>query len=254
MSDEERLDDPLGPEPSPSESVLPILSISSLLQGPGDMGLTPAEHDELRAIQQSFIILGPAAGAVLICPGNQVGVPEDKLCPYAAKCPLLRAQKAPQGRLCPIERSLTEERFSSWCSTIDKDPGRLNEADRSTVAALVWIDIQEQRCVNIMSSGEASRLTQTNVTEAVPFSTTDPLTHELINDVLPLTWERVIHVNTQLLDQLVERRRMILKDWMITPEQKWKIDKAEGKRRGTDLGTQQSILGDKARKGDPIYY
>lgn len=250
---DERIDDPFGPEPSPSDLAPAVISFSSLLPSAGDMGLTPAELDEFKAVQQSFVILGPAAGSVLICPGNQEDVPEDKLCPYAAKCPALRAHKAPQGRLCPIERHLTEERFSSWCSTIGKDPIKLDEVDRSTVASLVWIDIQEQRCVNILATGEAARLTQTNITEAVPFSTTNAA-GVLVNEALPLTWERVVHVNTQLLDQLVERRRMILKDAMLTPEQKWKIDKAEGKRKGTDLGTQQSILGDRLRKNDPTFY
>jgi hypothetical protein len=70
---------------------------------------------------------------------------------------------------------------------------------------------------------------------------------------LPLTWERVLHINAELLAQLGERRRMILKDWMLTPEQKWKIAKAEGKAKGNDIGTQQSIRGDKLRKLDPDF-
>jgi hypothetical protein len=63
----------------------------------------------------------------------------------------------------------------------------------------------------------------------------------------------VLHINAELLAQLGERRRMILKDWMLTPEQKWKIAKAEGKAKGNDIGTQQSIRGDKLRKLDPDF-
>ena len=109
---------------------------SSLLGTADELGLTMDESKELASFQRSLVILGPAGGAVLLCPGNQVGVPTEQRCAYAAKCPLLRAGKAPADKLCPIERSITEERFSSWSRTIGQDPEYLTEDARSTVATL----------------------------------------------------------------------------------------------------------------------
>jgi hypothetical protein len=227
-------------------------SFSSILGESTDLNLSVEESKELLAFQKSLVILGPAGGAVMMCPGNQTNArPEDK-CPYFAKCPLLRAQKAPKDKMCPIERMITEERFSAWSREVGQDPECLTEDARATVSTLTYIDLQEQRCTNILSTGEAARLTQTNVTEAINFTTigTDGAQTQT---VLPLTWERVLHINAELLAQLQERRRMILKDWMLTPEQKWKIAKAEGKAKGNDIGSQQSARGDILRKLDPDF-
>jgi len=135
---------------------------------------------------------------------------------------------------------------------VGQDPECLTEDARATVSTLTYIDLQEQRCTNILSTGEAARLTQTNVTEAINF-TTIGADGAQTQTVLPLTWERVLHINAELLAQLQERRRMILKDWMLTPEQKWKIAKAEGKAKGNDIGSQQSARGDILRKLDPDF-
>ena len=186
---------------------------SSLLGTSAELGLTMDESKELVAFQRSLVILGPAGGAVMLCPGNQVGVSPEQRCAYAAKCPLLRAGKAPADKLCPIERAITEERFSAWSRAIGQDPEYLTEDGRATVSSLTYIDLQEQRCTNILSTGEAARLTQTNVTEAINFTTVDQEGGQT-QTVLPLTWERVLHINAELLAQLGERRRMILKDWM----------------------------------------
>lgn len=225
----------------------PKFSYDALLPKPKNLALSQDQVAELASFEAALVILGPAAGAVLMCPGNQEGLADDKKCPYFAKCPLLKMKKAPEGDLCPIERVITEERFSSWCRVLGQEPGELTEDVRVVVSTLVWIDLEEQRCVNILSTGEAARLTQVNVTEALTYSADNngPPT------VLPLTWERVLHVNTQRLGELVEERRMLLKDMMLTPEQKWKIAKAEGKSKGTDLGSQQSTRGDKLRLLDP---
>jgi hypothetical protein len=247
-----RIDDLIELDPAERASLSPSSSFTSILGSTAEMDLTNEESMELLAFQRSLIILGPAGGAVLMCPGNQVNVrPEDR-CPYAAKCPLLRAQKAPNGKLCPIERTITEQRFSSWARTVGQEPDDLTEDARATVSQLTYIDLQEQRCTNILSTAEAARLTQTNVTEAINFSVTDANGNQT-QEIIPLTWERVLHINAELLAQLQERRRMILKDWMLTPEQKWKIAKAEGKAKGNDIGTQQSARGDKLRKLDPDF-
>lgn len=230
----------------------PAFSFTSILGTTAELGLTQPEALELKAFQQSLVILGPAGGSVLICPGNQINVKSEDRCAYAAKCPLLRMEKAPEGKLCPIERLLVEERFSSWCRTIGQEPDQLTEDARAMVSTLTYIDVQEQRCVNILSAGEGARLTQVNVTDAISFATQDA-EGGTNQQVLPLTWERVLHINAELLAQLEARRRMILKDWMLTPEQKWKIAKAEGKAKGNDIGTEQSARGDKLRKLDPDF-
>lgn len=226
----------------------PKINFDSLLPKPKNLQLTPTEVQELSSFKASLVLLGPAGGAVLVCPGNQEDLTPDQKCPYAAKCPLLRVKKAPKGELCPIERVITEQRFVAWCERIGQDPTQLTEDARITVSELVWLDLQEQRCVNILSTGEAARLTQVNVTEAINFTGPDNQ-----QTVLPLTWERVLHVNTIRLDNIQDRRRLILKDWMLTPEQQWKIKKAEGKAKGNDLGSAQAARGDKLRKLDPAF-
>lgn len=239
-------------EPMDQAVLAKTSSFTSILGSTEDLDLTLEESRELVAFQRSLVILGPAGGAVLLCPGNQINTPPEQRCAYAAKCPLLRARKAPEGKLCPIERNITEERFSSWAATIGQDPENLTEDARATVSTLTYIDLQEQRSMHILSTGEAARLTQTNVTEAINFTEVDS-DGVPRQTVLPLTWERVLHINAELLATLQERRRMILKDWMLTPEQKWKISKAEGKAKGNDIGTQQSARGDKLRKLDPDF-
>jgi hypothetical protein len=222
--------------PPPSEQdEIPQLALSTLLPSPV-MELTDEENAEVKAHQLAARVLGPAAGAVLVCPGNQVGVPDEQKCPYFAKCPLLRVHKAPLGRLCPFEKDMIESRFGAWCHELDIQPDQLLESERATIADLVWLDIQEQRCLNILSSGKASRLTQINVKESNPESGEH------------LAWERVTHANMELLDRIHTQRRMIFKDWELTPEMKTKKAKLEGKGRGTDLGSQLSAKADKLRR------
>jgi hypothetical protein len=219
-----------------------------LLPKATDLNLSQSQVDELAAFEASLVILGPAAGSVLVCPGNQEDLTEDKKCPYAAKCPLLRMKKAPQGKLCPIERTITEQRFSSWCKVVGQEPDQLTEDMRALVSDLTWMDLQIQRCVNILSAGDAARLTQVNITEAVNY--TDAENNQ---QVLPLTWERVLHVTTERLDNLQDRRRMLLKDAMITNEQRWRIAKSETNTKGTDLGSRQAVRAAKLRSLDPAY-
>ena len=151
----------------------------------GDLGLTKEEADQLEAFQTSSEILGPAAGSVLLCPGNQVGTPLDKRCAYYFKCPLRRAGKAPADKLCPIEMDKVNKRFSKWCKELGEDPMDLTESDRSVIADLVWIDLQVDRCVNILAVGEDSRLVHKNVTEAMLLDPEDA--------PIPITYEIVLH-------------------------------------------------------------
>lgn len=212
---------------------------SSLLPHPSIGEIPDASTQRLMQFQTALVVIGQAAGGVLVCPGNQVGVAETSRCPYAAKCELLRLQQAPQGELCPIERELALARFYGWAATIHADPRNLMEDQRAVIAELTWIDVQEQRCTNILSRGESSRLTQINVKDS------NPETGEWIS------WERVIHSNTVLLESLHTRRRMIMKEWMLTPEQKFKAAKAMGKLgSGDDMSRKLSTRADKLRHLD----
>jgi hypothetical protein len=213
----------------------PKLNLSTLLP-PTAIDLTPEEVSLVQGQQQATRILGPAAASVLVCAGNQAGVPEDRRCPYSAKCALLRLHKAPQDHLCPFERDLVESRFAAWCTELGHDPGELPESVRAVVADLVWLDIQEQRCLAILAKGEAARLTQINVKEVHP----DTGEH--------LSWERVIHANVDMLDRIHTQRRMIFKDWELTPEMKTRKAKLEGKGKGDDLSSQLASKADKLRR------
>src|SRR5271157_3079589 len=114
------------------------IDLNSLLPNPPLQGLTAAEGQALQQFQQALIVLGQAAGGALVCPGNQIGVADASRCPYAAKCEILKLQKAPQGELCPIERELLLARFKGWCKhpSINVELENLREDQRSVVAEL----------------------------------------------------------------------------------------------------------------------
>jgi len=57
--------------PVPTENVIGLLATSE------DLGLTVEEKQELDNYQSALRILGPAAGAVLMCPGNQENVADE---------------------------------------------------------------------------------------------------------------------------------------------------------------------------------
>lgn len=227
--------------PAPASIPTSQFSVTSLIASEEDLGLTVDEKKALETYQTALLVLGPAAGSVLLCPGNQDNLAEQDRCPYSAKCPLLRMGKAPGNHLCPLEVKVTEERFGAWCREFGKEPARLDESDRSAISDLVWIDLQEQRCLHIVAKGEEARLTVINPKDVHP------------ETLEPISWERVIHPNVELLAQLQTQRRMILKDWMLTPEQKWKVARAEGKGSGKDIASQQSAKADKLRRlGSPV--
>lgn len=213
-----------------------VPDLETLLPMPSSGDLSTSETKRHQQFQTALVVMGQAAGVALVCPGNQIGVADASRCAYAAKCELLKAQKAPQGELCPIEREIILARFTGWCNTIGADPKALREDQRAVVAELVEIDIQDQRCSNILSRGEAALLTQISVKDS------NPETGEWIS------WERVLHSNAILQESLHTRRRMIMKEWMLTPIEKFKAAKAMGKLgTGDDLGKKMSARADKLR-------
>lgn len=223
------------PEDLPLFPVVTNSNVNSLLATSEDLGLTVDEQQEFDNYQTALKILGPAAGAVLMCPGNQDNVADEDRCPYSSKCPLLRMHKAPENKMCPVERLIVEERFNAWSRELNTDPVAAKESDRVAISDLCWIDLQMQRSLHIISKGDEARLTVTNPKDVHP------------ETFLPISWEKVVHPNVELLVQLQTTRRMILKDWMLTPEQVWKRAKAEGKGTGKDLSSVQSARADKLR-------
>jgi hypothetical protein len=209
------------------QSLLPIADIP---------GLTQQERDQASQLQQAFNILGPAGGQALVCPGNQIGIPESERCPYSSKCVLLRAQKAPQGELCPIEAQQITRTFIDWAAEIDRTSTTLTAAERAFVSEITWIDTQTHRCTSILAKARFAGLTQQNPKEVHP------------ETLEPMTWETAIHSNNELLIQLSTQRRMLLKDWMITPEQKAKKARWEGRNTGDDYSSKQAAKADRLRK------
>ena len=232
-------DEPRDLVPTEQPDLPAPVDINSLLPQPSLAQLTSTEAATLQQFQRALIVIGKSAGGALVCPGNQIGVADASKCPYSAKCELLRVQKAPANDLCPIERDFILARFHSWCETLKADPANLREDIRSTVDELVYLDVQEARCASILSKGEAARLSQINVKDS------HPETGEWIS------WERVIHANALMLESLHTRKRMIMKEWMLTPEQKFKAAKAMGRLgNDNDLSKRLSSRADKLRTLD----
>jgi hypothetical protein len=232
------------PPPSSEETSphLPVKSpppLGSLLATEADYGLTVEEQKEVTAYQKTMAILGPAGGAILVCPGNQDDIDEQDKCPHSAKCPLLRMHKAVPDKLCMFELQMTQDRFGAWCQELEADPIEIKESERVSVSDLVWLDVQQHRCLNILSKnsgGEETRLLVTNPKEVHP------------ETFQPIAWEKKLHPVVERLTQIISERRLILKDLLLTREAKWKVARAEGKGSGKDLASRQSSRADKLRK------
>lgn len=210
--------------------------LNELLPITSGSNLTEREKADASRHQNALNILGPAAGAALVCPGNQSGWEEHDKCPYSAKCVLLRARKAPEGELCPIEAEHISTQFKAWTQELGKTVITLTASERSVVSELVWLDVQEHRCASILSKGNAARMTQMNPKEVHP------------ETLEPIAWERVIHANAELLDRIHNKRRMLLKEWMLNPEQKAKKARWENKGTGTDQSSLQAEFAARLRK------
>jgi len=70
---------------------------------------------------------------------------------HAARCPLAQMRKAPEGQYCPFEVDYVRVRFASWLDELGRTLDTLEASERSTIANLVYIDLQEQRCLAILS-------------------------------------------------------------------------------------------------------
>lgn len=186
--------------------------------------LTESETAEVSEWQQSRLVLGSAISVVMMC---------DLMCPRLGMCPLARAHKAPFGYKCPLELHQATERFSGWCDELGVNPMALAESERAAVSELVRIDIQIQRCLDILAQGEATKLTDRSVTD-------------VDTNGVPICFETVIHQNEQLLDTLQSQRSRILKEWELTPEMRSKKNKGVLKAVA-DLATRTTENADRLR-------
>jgi len=212
-----------------TKPVLPIIQSTqdrfSALLPTSKIDLTPEEQKAVNTYQEARLVLGAAGAAPMICAGEQ--------CPVAEICPLMKIHKAPLGEICPFEANYVIERFSGWMKELDKTETNMTETERSSIAQLVVIDIQEQRCLAIMSRGKQAAMTDLSVKEV------DLQTGEA------LSYEKVVHANMQIIQELRTARRMILDDMERT--EKAQTRKIKISMKGKDLATRQSKNADAIR-------
>jgi hypothetical protein len=199
-----------------------------------DGDLTPEEQKKVQVYQEARLVLGSAGVAPMRCAGPA--------CPIATTCPLVKINKAPLNEICPFEANYVVERFAGWMGELERNEQNLNETDRSSIAQLVVIDLQEQRCLSIMSEGKAASMTDLSVKE-VDMQTGDAL-----------SYEKIVHANMQILQELRTARRMILDDMERTERAKTRRLKTLQGKTGKDLASRQSANADKVRNAlDPTY-
>ena len=202
-----------------------LLSIANLQ-------LTPDEQARVEKYQQARLILGASGAAVLVCRGTH--------CCFAASCPLVAINKAPLDELCPFEANYVTERFLAWMMEMERTLETLSESERAVISNLVYIDLQEQRCTSALSRAENALMVSRSVRD-VDLETGQPI-----------CWEDVIHINRQILSSLTTERRMLLKDFELTPEAKSKRRKLLGEVEEDNLAKRQSALFAQLRKNKAV--
>lgn len=200
----------------------------SLLLPTGHIDLTVEEKKKVQVYQDARLVLGSAGVAPMRCAGPA--------CPIANTCPLIKMNKAPLGEICPFEANYVVERFTGWMTELERTEITINETDRSSIAQLVVIDLQEQRCLSIMSEGKAAAMTDMAVKEV------DLQTGEA------LSYEKIVHANMQIIQELRTARRMILDDMERSEKAKTRKLKTLSGKTGKDLATRQSANADKVRQ------
>jgi hypothetical protein len=200
----------------------------SLLLPTGHIDLTTEEKQKVQVYQEARLVLGSAGVAPMRCAGEA--------CPIATTCPLIKMKKPPIGEICPFEANYVVERFTGWMTELERTELTITETDRSSIAQLVVIDLQEQRCLSIMSEGKAAAMTDMAVKEV------DLQTGEA------LSYEKIVHANMQIVQELRTARRMILDDMERSEKAKTRKLKTLQGKTGKDLATRQSANADRVRK------
>ena len=199
-----------------------------LLLPHGNIDLTTEEMKAVQVYQEARLVLGSAGVAPMRCAGEA--------CPIANTCPLVKAKKPPVGQLCPFEANYVVNRFAGWMRDLNKTEATMTETERSSIAQLVVIDLQEQRCLAIMSEGKAAAMTDLSVKE-VDLQTGDAL-----------SYEKIVHANMQILAELRTARRMLLDDMEKTEKAQTRRLKTLQGHTGKDLASRQSATADKVRQ------
>lgn len=226
--------------------ISPIERFASLLPT-GSIDLTTEEKQKIQIYQEARLVLGSAGVAPMRCAGEgqqaSAALPKGIApCPIAGTCPLVKMKKAPIGEICPFEANYVVERFTGWMKELIKTEATLTETDRSSIAQLVVIDLQEQRCLSIMSEGKAAAMTDLAVKEV------DLQTGEA------LSYEKIVHANMQIIQELRTARRMILDDMERTERAKTRRLKIFQGKDGKDLASRQSANADKVRQAIDAEY
>lgn len=172
---------------------------------------TAKERKAIEARQQVMLALGPSGAAPVECNSS---------CPVRSSCELVKFGKAPDGQPCPFEVQFVLDRFSSWLEELDRTFDEMTASERAQVSSLVWLDLQERRCLQALARIEGGAMVQTVIRQA------NPKTGE------PLAWEVAIHPLAERLDQIMERRRNILRDLELTREMRTKRERALAQIRG----------------------
>lgn len=188
--------------------------------------LTPEEQIIVQRHQEARIVLGVAAAVIMTCAGEH--------CPIAETCPLQQMHKAPMGQPCPFEANDVVVKFTKWILELGKTEGTLTETERSSIAQLVSIDIQEHRCEQVLSIAKNAAMTDLSVKEI------DLETGEA------LAYEKIIHANQQIIQELRTARRMLLDDMERSEKAKTRKLRIQ-QNTGKDLSSRQSADADKLR-------
>ncbi len=197
-----------------------------------DINLAPNQKAQANLWHEARLVLGPAASAPMYCAGSS--------CPIAFQCPLVKAKAAPLNEPCPFEQSYVVERFYGWLKTFKLDLDSITEVERATIANLIYLDVEEDRIRKQLAASEAASLVVQSVRD---------VDAESLN---PICWEWMINPLVTRLNEITINRRMLLKDFELTPEMKTKRRKALGVHAGDDLATRQSKLGDRIREAMTI--
>jgi hypothetical protein len=193
--------------------------------------LSSCEQEAVQVYQMASLVLGPVAQAPMICSDD---------CPPAFKipCPLARIGRHPVGERCPFEQQYVSERFLSWMYELDRTLETLMESERSSITTLVMLDLQERRCNAILAQAAAAELSSKSVRD------TD-------YNGKPIAWEDVVHVNAERLNEIIDKRRVMLKDLELTREMATKRQKMLGQLKPggeSSLATRQSDRADAIRR------
>jgi hypothetical protein len=156
------------------------------------------------------------AAAPLVC---------SKKCPnaYRSFCPLVSMGKEPAGQPCPFEQQYMRQRFVAWMRALGGAFDDISETERSQIATLATLDLQEKRCNAILAETQNAALATRAGRGAVV-----------------------------RLNKIIGKRRRILRDLELTPEMQTKKKKALGRLKkpgkGSDMASRMSANADKLRR------